>query len=109
MPFLLEKRLRQTERELSVTHYPRNGAGAALRWGYNSHNGCRITADTCNRAHGKIKPNGLHCAVQSQLIRRAGLIGAEKIKPEEDDEFAQSLRADDAEMTGGKSQNHLAT
>ena len=96
------KRLRRIERELSVTHSPRNSARVALCWGYNSHNRCRLTSDTCNRAHEKIKPKGLHRAVQSQLIRRAGLIGTKKIKPAEVDGFIQELRNADDGATSGK-------
>ena len=50
----------------------------------------------------EIKPNGLQWAVHSQLIRRAGLVGAKKIKHEEADGAIQVLRTDDAEMTEGE-------
>ena len=73
------KRLRQIAHGLAVTHAPRNSAGVALCWGYNSHNGCRLSADDRTRAHGKMKQKGIHRAAQSQLIRRAG--AAEGLKP----------------------------
>ena len=43
-----------------------------------------------------MKPNGILWSVQAKLIRRGGLVGAKKIKPEEADSFIQSLRSADA-------------
>ena len=108
--FPTAKRLRQIEHELSVTHSPRNSAGLALCWDYNSQNGCRLTSDTRNRAHGEINPKGLHWAVQHQLIRRACLIGTKEIKPGEADGFIQAHRTSDADSTSGEieeSRDHM--
>ena len=83
----------------------------ASRRGYNSHSGCRLSADTRNRPNGEIKPNGLHLAAQSQLIRSAIFISAKKIEYDEVGGFNQSLRTDDAEMAGepiAESRDHMA-
>ena len=48
-----------------------------------------------------MKPKGLHWAVQSQLIRRAGIVGTKKIKHAGVDGFSQALRTADAEFTEG--------
>ena len=99
------ERLRQIEHELSTTNAPRNGNGVALCWDYNSHNGCRLDSNPPNLAHAKMKADGIHRAVQAQLIRRGGLVGTKKIQPAEVDGSIPALRAPDIESKGGESKN----
>ena len=93
--------MRKIEHELSTTHYPKNGNGAALRWDYNPHNGRRLDSNSFSRDHGGMKPNGIHWATQAQLIRRGGLFGYKKIKQEEVDGFIQALRTSDIDSADG--------
>ena len=105
------KRLRQAERELSVTHAPRNSSGISLCSDYNSHNGCRLTVEPCSSAHEEMKPNGLHRTAQAQMIRLGDLFGAEKIEAGGFGGFIHALGAADAGATEGKiaeSLDHMA-
>ena len=99
--FPTAKRLRQIEHEFSVSHDPGNGSGGALFRGYNSHNGCRLTSETCRLDLERMKAKELQGAVQAQLIRHGGLVCTRKTKPDEVDGLIQPLRASDAACTAG--------
>ena len=103
--------MRRIEHELSTAHDPKNGNCGSLRWGYNSHNGRRLDSSTRSRARGKTEPKVIRRMVQAPLIRRVGLVGRGKIKPEEVAGFIQALRTADIDAKGGnieESRDHIA-
>ena len=69
----------QIEHELSTTHAPKNGNGAAVCWDYNPHNGCRLGSNSCSRAHEEMKQKGIHWVAQARLIRRGGSVGTKRL------------------------------
>ena len=94
--YALGPNLTMVERKLGYARKPLDKRGDPLCYNFSTHAGC-AKGDYCSFSHAqRIRPEGLHWAIQYDLTRRGGLLPSKRIETNAVEGYLQALRNQNA-------------